>query len=277
MPELPEVTTIVNDINERLVGRRIDEAKITSLGENLRIKSRQDLDQMLTGKKIEKATRRAKYLIIELSNGNSLVMHLKLTGQLVLRDKDDRADEFTRLILNLDDGRQVRFCDRNGAAEAFIVHDSKEVEKNLGPEPFEIESKYFDDSIHRSDKKTIKETIVDQKIIAGVGNIYADEALFLAKINPFRSPKSITEEEVERLLDSIKEVLASSIEHRGTTIDSYRDLLGNPGSNQNFLQVYGKTGKPCTACKTPIEYTEISGRRTHFCPECQPQAQLSLF
>lgn len=277
MPELPEVTTIVNDINERLVGRRIDEAKITSFGENLRIKSKQDLDQMLTGKKIEKATRRAKYLIIELSNGNSLIIHLKLTGQFLLRDRDARADEFTRLILNLDDGHQVRFCDRNGAAEAFIVHKSSEVEKNLGPEPFEIKPKQFDDSIHRSEKKTIKETIVDQKIIAGVGNIYADEALFLAKINPFRSPKSITEEEAERLLNAIKEVLTESIKHRGTTIDSYRDLLGNPGTNQNYLQVYGKTGKPCPICKTPIEYTEIGGRRTHFCPECQPQPQLSLF
>lgn len=277
MPELPEVTTIVNDINERLVGLRIDEAKLTSFGENLRIKSKQDLDQMLTGKKIEKATRRAKYLIIELSNGNSLIIHLKLTGQFILRDKDDRADEFTRLILNLDDGRQIRFCDRNGAAEAFIVHNSNEVEKNLGQEPFEIKADQFYKSIQGSDKKTTKETIVDQKIIAGVGNIYADEALFIAKINPFQSPKSITLEETERLLDAIKEVLLSSIKHRGTTIDSYRDLLGNPGTNQNYLQVYGKTGKPCPVCKTPIEYTEIGGRRTHYCKICQPEAQLSLF
>ncbi len=277
MPELPEVTTIVNDINERLAGRRIDEARITSLGENLRIKSKQDLDQMLTGKKIEKATRRAKYLIIELSNGNSLVIHLKLTGQFILRDKEARADEFTRLILNLDDGRQIRFCDRNGAAEAFIAHDSKEVEKSLGPEPFEIEPKNLHDSIYRSDKKTIKETIVDQKIIAGVGNIYADEALFLAKINPSRSPKEITLQETESILNSIKQVLTDGIKHRGTTIDSYRDLLGNPGINQNYLRVYGKSGKPCPVCKTLIEYTEIGGRRTHYCKTCQPKAQLSLF
>ncbi len=277
MPELPEVTTIVNDINERLVGKRIDQAKITSLGENLRIKSRQDLDQMLTGKRIEKATRRAKFVIIELSNGNSLVMHLKLTGQLLLRAKEAKVDEFLRLILNLDNGQQVRLCDRNGAAEAFIVHDQNEVEKNLGPEPFEIKTDQFYKSIQDSDKKTIKETIVNQKTIAGVGNIYADEALFPAKINPFRSPKSITEAETQKLLDSIKQVLTSSIDHRGTTIDSYRDLLGNPGTNQNYLQVYGKTGMPCPVCKTAIEYTEIGGRRTHYCKNCQPEAQLSLF
>lgn len=277
MPELPEVTTIVNDINERLAGRRIDQAKITSFGENLRVKSRQDLDQMLTGKKIEKATRRAKFVIIELSNGKSLVMHLKLTGQLLLRDKDDRVDEFLRLVLDLDNDQQVRFCDKNGAAEAFIVDNIREVEKNLGPEPFEIKADQFYKSIQNSDKKTIKETIVNQKTIAGVGNIYADEALFLAKISPFRSPKTITEVETKTLLDSIKQVLTSSIEHRGTTIDSYRDLLGNPGSNQNYLQVYGKTAKPCPVCQTPIEYTEIGGRRTHYCSHCQPEAQLRLF
>lgn len=277
MPELPEVTTIVNDINERLVGRRINEAKLTSLGENLRIKSKQDLDQMLTGKKIEKATRRAKYLIIELSNGNSLVIHLKLTGQFILRDKTAQADEFTRLILNLDEGRQIRLCDRNGAAEAFIVSNFSEIEKNLGSEPFEIKAEDFYKEVINSDKKTIKETIVNQKIIAGVGNIYADEALFAVGMNPFNSPKTITKEEVEKLLEAIKQVLQSSISHRGTTIDSYRDLLGNPGENQNYLQVYGKRGKPCPICKTPIEYTEIASRRTHYCKICQAEAQLSLF
>ena len=121
MPELPEVTTIVNDINERLVGRRIDDVKITSLGENLRIKSKQDLDQILSGKKIEKAERRAKFLLLTLSNGDNLVIHLKLTGQFLLRDKNFQPDEFARLVMNLDNGQQMRFCDRNGAAEAFVV------------------------------------------------------------------------------------------------------------------------------------------------------------
>lgn len=277
MPELPEVTTIVNDINKRLVGRRVHQAKITSLGENLRIKSGQDLDQKLTGKKIEKASRRAKYIIIELSNGTSLVTHLKLTGQLLLRDKADRADEFVRLTLDLDNGQQIRFCDKNGAAEAFIVENTHEVEKNLGSEPFEIKTDQFYKSIQSSDKKTIKETIVDQKIIAGVGNIYADEALFLAKINPTRGSKSLNPTEVENLLEGIKQVLKEGIEHRGTTIDSYRDLFGKAGTHQNFLRVYGKKGDPCPKCETKIEYMEISGRRTHFCPSCQMSDQLSLF
>ncbi len=277
MPELPEVTTLVNDVNQKIAGHRIDEVKITFLGENLRIKSKQDLDQILSGKKIEKAKRRAKFLILNLSNGEHLVIHLKLTGQLLLRDKNARPDEFTRLIFNLDNGKQFRFCDRNGAAEVFVVSDIAEVEKLVGPDPFDIKIETFSNNIQNSDKKTIKETIVDQKIIAGVGNIYADEALFVAKINPTRGPKSITSEEVQILLGAIKQVLTEGIEHRGTTIDSYRDLLGNPGTHQNYLRVYGKKGQPCPNCATAIEYTEINGRRTHFCPACQPTEQLSLF
>ena len=179
--------------------------------------------------------------------------------------------------MNLEDGRQLRFCDRNGAAEAFVIQDVSDVEKLVGPDPFEIKLKDFNDSIYRSDKKTVKETIVDQKVIAGVGNIYADEALFVAKINPMRGSKTLTTKEVEDLLSVIKQVLNEGIKHRGTTIDSYRDLLGNPGTHQNYLRIYGKKGQPCPNCGTSIEYTEINGRRTHFCPVCQPTEQLSLF
>lgn len=277
MPELPEITTIVNDINSKLIGRTIIEARLTSFGENLRVKSKQDLDRLLTGKKIEKAARKAKYLLLRLSSGDNLVIHLKLTGQFILRDKGALADEFTRMILNLDDGKQLRFNDRNGAAEAFVSETLDEVGSSTAPDAFEIDLASFTKNLQNSDKKTTKETIVDQKVIAGVGNIYADEALFVAKINPFRSPKSLTKDEIKCLLDSMKQVLNEGIEHRGTTIDSYRDLLGNPGTHQNYLRVYGKTGKPCPNCSKSIEYTEINGRRTHFCPYCQPAAQLTLF
>ncbi len=277
MPELPEVTTIANDINEKIAGKTIDSVRITSLGENLRIKSKQDLDQLLTGKKIESAQRVAKYLILKLSNDDNLVIHLKLTGQFILTDKNTPFDPFARLILNLDDGRQIRFNDRNGAAEAFIVDDLEELKKSVGPDPFEIKAADFSKNIQNSSKKTIKETIVDQKVIAGVGNIYADEALFLAKINPTRGTKTLNDEEVENLLAAIKQVLNEGIEHRGTTIDSYRDLLGKEGSHQNFLRVYGKRDQPCPNCGAKIEYMEISGRRTFYCPVGQPAEQMSLF
>jgi len=277
MPELPEVTTIVDGINKKLAGKRISQAKITSLGENLRVKSRQDLDQKLSGKKIESARRRAKFLIIELSNGDKLVVHLKLTGQFILRDQNDRPDEFTRLILDLEDGGQIRFCDRNGAAEAFILDDTSKLESAVGPEPFEISPEQLLENIKKTDKKTIKETILDQKVIAGVGNIYADEALFLAKISPFRAPQSITLEETMTILEAIKQVLTEGIQHRGTTIDSYRDLDGNPGTHQNYLRIYGRGGKACEVCGNAIVLTEIGGRRTHYCPTDQPDSQLSLF
>jgi formamidopyrimidine-DNA glycosylase len=277
MPELPEVTTIVNDINSKLVGRTIIEARLTSIGENLRVKSKQNLEAKLAGKKIEKAERKAKYLLLKLSNGANLAIHLKLTGQFILRDKTTKADEFTRMLLNLDNGKQIRFNDRNGAAEAFVTDSLELIEASTGKDAFEITAKEFSRNLQNSDKKTIKESIVDQRIVAGVGNIYADEALFVAKINPFAGPKSLTEEGIKALLEAIKQVLNEGIEHRGTTIDSYRDLFGNPGAHQNFLRVYGKSGKPCANCGEPIEYAEINGRRTHFCPKCQPSDQLSLF
>ncbi len=277
MPELPEVTTIVNDINSKIIGRTITEARLTSFGENLRVKSKQDLDQLLTGKRIEKAERKAKYLLLRLSSGDNLVIHLKLTGQFILREKTARPDEFTRMILNLDDGKQLRFNDRNGAAEAFISTDLASIEASYAPDAFEINPDLLVKNLQNSARKTIKEAIVDQKVIAGVGNIYADEALFVAKINPFQGPKTLTAEEVSRLLSAISQVLNEGIEHRGTTIDSYRDLLGNPGTNQNYLRVYGRTGKPCPNCRTPIEYTEINSRRTHYCSNCQPADQLTLF
>lgn len=277
MPELPEVTTIATDIEKNLIGRTISAVKLTSLGENLRIKAHQDLDQLLTGKKIEGAQRRAKYLIIKLSNDDQLVIHLKLTGQLLLREKGSKPDEFTRLVLNLDNGAQLRFCDRNGAAEAFIVTDFTPIEDKLGPEPFLISVEQLKTSFLNTEKKTVKEALVDQKIIAGVGNIYVDEALFLAKMNPFTSPKSITTEVASVLIDAVRQVLNEGIEHRGTTIDSYRDLFGNPGGHQKYLRVYGKERKPCPTCNEPIQYTEIGGRRTFYCLFCQPEAQLSLF
>jgi formamidopyrimidine-DNA glycosylase len=202
---------------------------------------------------------------------------LKLTGQFILRPPGTGSDEFIRLILELEDGQQIRFCDRNGAAEAFIVSDVGQLEKFVGPEPFEVLLEEFEKNVRQSERKTIKETILDQKVIAGVGNIYADEALFLAGISPFRTPVSLSTEELSKLLEAVKQVLREGIEHRGTTIDSYRDLDGNPGTHQNFLRIYGKGGKPCQNCSTAIILTELGGRRTHYCPIDQPESQLSLF
>ncbi|MCH8821622.1 DNA-formamidopyrimidine glycosylase [Patescibacteria group bacterium] len=277
MPELPEVHTIAEDLKKKVVGTQIVEVYYTGEGQKLISKSGQDLTDTLPGERIESIDRRAKYLLINLSGGKKLIFHLKLTGQILVRDSSHKPDEFTRLVLKLDDGRQIRFADRNGFGEVILADNIDEVNPNLGPEPFQIPYKKFYDSLIRTKKETIKEALLDQSLISGVGNIYVDESLYLAGINPFKSPAKLSLNETTRLLNSIKKALEEGIKDRGTTIDSYRDTDGKPGTHQFHLLVYGKSGKPCKKCATRIEYTEIKGRRTHFCPTCQPKDQLSLF
>ena len=277
MPELPEVHTIAEDLKKKVVGAQIVAVYYTGEGQKLISKSGQDLTHILPGERIESVDRRAKYLLINLSGGKKLIFHLKLTGQILVRSDSHRPDEFTRLILKLDDGKQIRFADRNGFGEVILAENIEEVNANLGPDPFEITYKKFYDSLLRSKKETIKEALLDQSLISGVGNIYVDEALFLAGINPFKAPTKLSLNETTKLLNSIKKALEEGIKDRGTTIDSYRDTDGKPGTHQFHLLVYGKAGKPCKKCATKIEYTEIKGRRTHFCPTCQPKDQLSLF
>jgi formamidopyrimidine-DNA glycosylase len=277
MPELPEVETIKNDLLNQVVGAQIADISYTDEGQKLIGKSGQNLVDYLPGERIKGAQRRAKYLILELSNGKKLVLHLKLTGRLLLRDQGSPDDEFTRLIISLDDGRQLRFADRNGFGEVRLAENIESIDPDLGPEPFELSNQAFGLALSRSTKETIKESLLDQSLVSGVGNIYADEALWLSGINPFRSPRGLGENEKFKLFESIKQALNEGIKHRGTTIDSYLDLSGRPGTHQFHLQVYGRTGKPCKRCATKIAYTEIKGRRTHFCPTCQPKEQLSLF
>ncbi len=277
MPELPEVQTIVDDLNRKVIGTQITQVIYTDEGKKLISKSDQDLSDILPGEKITRAQRRAKYLILNLSGGRNLIIHLKLTGQLFVRDQNYATEPFTRLILKLDDKREIRFADREGYGEVVLADGIDKVEPNLGPEPFEISEQTFGDNLLATKLGTIKEALIDQKVISGVGNIYVDEALYLAKINPFRPPHSLSKAETQKLLRSIREALQQGLKHRGTTIDSYRDTAGKPGTHQFHLLVYGKAGKPCKRCATKIAYTEISGRRTHFCPTCQPKEQLSLF
>lgn len=277
MPELPEVETIKNDLSKKVIGSQIVDVYYTDEGQKLISKSGQDLRNLLIGERINNASRRAKYLVLDLGKNKKLIFHLKLTGQILVRNSSDKPDEFTRLILKLDDGRQIRFADRNGFGEVILAENIDEVNPNLGPEPFEIANKKFYDSLIRSKKETIKEALLDQSLISGVGNIYVDESLYLAGINPFKAPVKLSLNESTKLLSSIKKALEEGIKDRGTTIDSYRDTDGKPGTHQFHLLIYGKAGKPCKKCATKIEYTEIHGRRTHFCPSCQPKDQLSLF
>lgn len=271
MPELPEVETITTELKPRLEGRRITGATVLWRPAIARPQVDQFVRQ-LAGQRIERVWRRGKYIILDLSSGDKLVIHLRMTGRLFLRDASDAEDKFTRLVVHLDRGQELRFADSRKFGRLSILNpgEFRQLSDSLGPEPFgkEFTLERFKEIVsHRGQR--IKTVLLDQRYIVGLGNIYADEALFEAGVHPARRADSLTHEEIERLYSAIKQVLSAGIAHKGTTFDSYLDAFGKPGAHQFHLRVYRRTGQPCPRCGTPIERIVIGGRGTHFCPKCQ--------
>ena len=208
----------------------------------------------------------AKLLIFELSNGQALTMHLKMTGQLVYPGGSKRS----RVAFYFSDGSILDFNDQRLFGELRLVDDWKKLKfvQGLGAEPFDLTSRDFKDMLAKK-KTKIKPLLMDQSFISGIGNIYAAEILFRAKINPERSSQNLTEAEKETLLQKIKQVLISAIKHGGSSVDDYVRLSGKLGSYGKLHQVYGREGKLCFACKSPVKRIAQGGRGTYFCPRCQ--------
>lgn len=272
MPELPEVETIKNDARATLVGRKIvgyadadlSVVRETAAGELART----------VGLAVVDARRGGKYLLIDLEDDTLIALQLVIYGQLLLVRPEDARPAGLRLVLNLDDGAQIRLIDESGYARATIgrrdaVEDAIGLSK-LGPEPLE-EGFTLDvfRAILGARRARIKSILLDQHEIAGLGNIYVDEALFLAKIHPERAASSLGPEEVGALHESIRAVLRAGIEHRGTTFNTFRDLFGRPGGHQEHLMVFQRTGKPCRICGTRIVRSTVASRLTYVCPRCQ--------
>ncbi|OGY30345.1 MAG: DNA-formamidopyrimidine glycosylase [Candidatus Woykebacteria bacterium RIFCSPHIGHO2_12_FULL_45_10] len=280
MPELPEVELIRRQLTDEVLGRVFTEAVFDpENGNSLKLRQKKDLEAILPGKKILKAGRRGKHLFLSLTDDYHLMFHLKMTGRLLLRGLNGQIDEFLRLTLKLDDERELRFTDRARFADVFLWdnEDLVALDNKLGPEPDDAITDYLQQALSSTKLSNIKEALLDQSILAGVGNINADEALFVAKIHPKREPATVSKEDAEILLSSIKQVLEKDLANGGSTIDSYLNLYGEPGKNQESFYVYGRAGEPCRDCSTPIELIEISSRRTHFCPSCQKKDSLTLF
>jgi formamidopyrimidine-DNA glycosylase len=220
----------------------------------------------LTGAVIKNILRRAKVLILELSNGKSLVIHLKMTGQLVYPGKGFGA----RVIFRLSDGKNLDFNDQRLFAELRLLDDWRDLKfvQGLGPEPFDISAEEFKEML--SAKKTkIKPLLMDQTFISGIGNLYAAEALFRARIHPERSAASLSDKEKENLFREIKDTLNEAIHYKGSSVDQYVQLSGTPGDYAKHHKVYDREGKPCPVCKTLIKRIALGGRGTYFCPRCQ--------
>ncbi len=265
MPELPEVETVKRELEKVVLGKKITEVCVHNPAVIRQIPPAK-FKSGLAGAKIRKILRRAKVLILELDNGKSLVIHLKMTGQLVYPGNGKTS----RVSFRLSDGEWLDFNDQRLFAELRLLDDwhSLKFIQELGPEPFDLSEEEFKKML-AAKKAKIKPLLLDQSFISGIGNLYAAEVLFRAGIHPERHASSLSEKEKKLLFKEIKETLKEAIQYKGSSVDQYVRLSGEPGGYVKFHKVYDREGKPCLACGTPIKRISLGGRGTYFCPKCQ--------
>ena len=265
MPELPEVETICRQLNQKIVAKTITNVEIIDFQV---IKEPESLvfKKKIIGQKIKEVLRRGKLLIIALDSSMFLTIHLRISGWLFYGKKQTKA----RVVFSFDNGVCLNYMDSRLLGELRLVNSYQDMKfiKELGPEPFQLTVSSFRDNL-KSKKGKIKSLLLDQKFIAGIGNIYAQEALFFSKINPLRVANSLTEQEVELLYKSIIKVLNQGIKYGGASVDSYQTIEGESGGMQNKLCVYGRQNKACFICGAIIKKILIAGRGTCFCSNCQ--------
>ncbi len=275
MPELPEVETIVNDLRPSLKDRSFTD--ITILWPRMVLQpSAEELRRRLPGQVIKDIGRRGKYLIFRLASGEALILHLRMTGSLLLKRKGDKhpvSSPYITAIFRLDNGTELVFTDRRKLGTVSLVKDESELNEKLGPEP--LDPDFTPQVLAKrlsSRKAPIKAVLCDQEVIAGIGNMYADEALFFARIHPLREANSLSHEEIKRLHKAIRQVLTRAISNGGASISDYRRPTGEKGTQQYDFYAAHRGGQTCKVCATPIERITVRNRGTYFCPKCQGKA-----
>lgn len=267
MPELPEVETVLRTLEDKIKDREITSIKI--LYKPIVVDDEKTFKKKLVGQHFRQFKRRGKYLIFELDD-ISLVSHLRMEGKYYILTPNDKIDKHTHVIFDLDDGRQLRYHDvrKFGRMELIPKDDTYDDFKNLGPEPFSknFNLKYVKEYT-KNLKKPIKEVLLDQSFVAGVGNIYADEILWSIKVNPLRPANKLKDEEIKALIKYTKAILKKAIKAGGTTIRSYTSSLGVTGLFQLSLNCH--TVKECKRCRSEIKKIRVGGRGTYYCPKCQ--------
>lgn len=275
MPEMPEVETVRRSLEPHLKGKQITQVEMLLTRQIKWPEEPEAFEARILQEKIVGLHRVGKYLLLQLGNGVSLVFHLRMTGQLVYvgAGAEDRTHH-NRLVLHLDDGARLIFSDTRTfgtlyAMEPEEMHLIKGMAE-MGPEPLSeaFTVKYLAQAV-QGKKTRIKSFLLDQTKIGGLGNIYVDEAMFLAGILPARLAGSLTAEEIEKLHGTVNKVIADGIADGGTTFRDYRDGNGEKGSHQEHLYVYARDGEPCRICGAVIEKTKVGGRGTRYCPVCQ--------
>ena len=275
MPELPEVETICRSLRDHVVGRTMAEVEI-QLSRLIKWPTPEDFRSIMTGRTIEALERRGKYLLFQLSGDWVLVVHLRMTGRLYYRAADAAATGSPRVVFHFAGGDALEYYDTRTLGTLYLLRQNELSRiyglSSLGPEPLtaEFTPEYLSTGLARR-KGKIKSVLLDQAFIGGLGNIYVDESLARAGLHPEQRAHGLTQPEVIRLHEAINFVIDKGICGNGTTFRDYLDGIGNKGEFQNDLCVYGRKNLPCPACGTLIVRTEVGGRGTHFCPQCQPE------
>ncbi|MGF7186216.1 formamidopyrimidine-DNA glycosylase [Desulfitispora alkaliphila] len=272
MPELPEVETVRKSLEQVVVGKRIESADIF-LDKIVKCDNSEFISH-ISDKKIINIDRRGKYLLINLEDNLTIVIHLRMTGRLTAVPASVDREKYTHLVLYLDDGSELRFADMRQFGTVNLINTGNYETIHglwtLGPEPLadEFTLEIFKERMKRR-KTKVKQVLLNQQVVAGIGNIYADEILFEAGINPERSVDQLSHSELTKLHESIKNVIAKGVKYRGTSIKDYVDGFGVKGEFQNYLCVYGQGGQPCPKCGREISKIKVGGRSTHYCSKCQ--------
>ncbi|MDZ7722508.1 MAG: bifunctional DNA-formamidopyrimidine glycosylase/DNA-(apurinic or apyrimidinic site) lyase [candidate division KSB1 bacterium] len=272
MPELPEIETIKATM-QFLVADRITQFSV--LNQNLRwtVPIRK-LNQHICGANIDRVWRRSKYLIWDMDSGYSLFIHLGMSGRLGRFRPDYPLEAHSHVVFHLESGWQIRYRDprRFGFLDVAYTQNLEQHPRfnKLGVEPLSVDfSPHFLKSTAQRSRRSIKTLIMDSNIVVGIGNIYANEALFRAKVRPERASNRLTDSEITEIVSAIKDILGEAIQRGGTTLRDYRNAQGEPGFFQQDLAVYAKSGVPCKICKQAIKQIRLSGRSTFYCETCQ--------
>jgi len=270
MPELPEVETIRGDLQKLIVGKKILDIKTDSPKQVQ--PSLAKVKKSILGTTIKKVARRAKIIQIFLSNGQSIIIHLKLTGRLLVRKKSAPKDQWQHVTLSLSGGKELRFADSRKFGWLKLLKDESELQKLLsqfGPEPLDDLTFIKFKEILLATRRPIKIVLMDQAKISGVGNIYAGDALFLARVDPRRPANKISPDEAKKIYEALNKVLKDCLRYRGASDQYYLDALGQKGHYQDHFLVYQRQGKKCFRCPEKIIRVSLGGRGTFFCPHCQ--------
>lgn len=272
MPEKPEVITVAKKLEKQLLGKKIIKAKVYH--NNIVEKpSVNDFETKIKGQTIHSITTRGKWIVISLDT-DYLLSHLRMEGKFFFRDKGTEKGKHEHVIIELDNDKDFRFADVRKFGKMMLIPKDELLTtkqyKTLGLEPWDktLNVKYLRDK-YKNKRIPIKTTLLDQTIIAGIGNIYADEILFLSRINPLTEPNKLKNKDLDNIIKNTISVLDKAISEGGTTIRSYTSEEGVTGLFQNSLNVHSKKGENCPNCKSIIEKTKVGGRGTYFCPKCQ--------